>query len=89
MAYNHLDGKSITNADLVGVLSRMPFTSFENENVSSHSLLIDQYLTPSSVVHSKSLLPAVQAALKRIRDYSDEAKILSTESKQKLATLPL
>ena len=45
MAYNHLDGKNITNADFVSVLSRVPFTAFENENVSSHALLIDQYLT--------------------------------------------
>ena len=40
----------------MGVLSRMPFTAFENENVSSHAYLIDQYLTPSSVVHSKQIL---------------------------------
>jgi len=59
IAYNHLDGKSISNGDFVGVLSRMPFTAFENENVSSHNLLIDQYLTPSSIVHNKQLLPAV------------------------------
>ena len=51
MAYNHLDNKNITSADFVGVLSRMPFTAFENENISSHGLLIDQFLTPSSIVH--------------------------------------
>ena len=89
MAYNHLDGKNITNADFVGVLSRMPFTSFENENVSTHGYLIDQYLTTSSVVHNKQLLPAVQAALKRIREYQGETKVLSHESQQKLATLQL
>jgi len=41
IAYNHLDGKTITNADVVGVLSRMPFTAYEIENKSSHGHLID------------------------------------------------
>ncbi len=53
IAYNHLDGKNITNAEFIGALSRMPFTAFENENVSSHAILIDQYLTSSSMVHNK------------------------------------
>lgn len=53
MAYNHLDGKNVTTGDLVGVLSRMPFTSFEPENMNSNGLLIDQCLNPQSVVHNK------------------------------------
>lgn len=41
MAYNHMDGKLITHADLTGVLSKMPFTSFDGESCSSHRHLID------------------------------------------------
>lgn len=41
IAYNHLDGKHIKEEDLAGVLSRMPFTSYEGESLTSHRLLIE------------------------------------------------
>jgi hypothetical protein len=41
MAYKHIDGKNLTTADLAGVLSRMPFTAQETENMTSHRILIE------------------------------------------------
>ena len=52
MAYNHMDGKLITHADLTGVLSKMPFTAFDGESCTSHRHLIDQWLQPTSHVHN-------------------------------------
>ena len=41
MAYRHLDNKNVTSADLVGIISRMPFLSDETEAMSSHRILIE------------------------------------------------
>jgi len=77
MAYKHMDGKNLTTADLAGVLSRMPFTAQETENMTSHRILIEQCLDPKSIVHNNAVKPAAQAAIKRIREYNGEAKIMS------------
>jgi len=44
MSYKHLDNSVISNADLSMVLSKMPFTSFEDENKSSHRNLMQQFM---------------------------------------------
>jgi hypothetical protein len=43
IAYMHLDGKVVTNDDLCNVLSKMPFTAFSTEALTSHRLLIEQF----------------------------------------------
>jgi hypothetical protein len=40
LSYSQMDGTNLTEADLIGVLSKMPFTSDEAEE--SHSRFIEQ-----------------------------------------------
>jgi len=77
IAYNHMDGKYISNDDLKSVLSKMPFTSFENEAITTHRILIEQFMLSTSPVQNDRVLPAAVAALKRIRDYNGDVRILS------------
>jgi hypothetical protein len=85
----HLDGKFVTNDDLAGVISKMPFTSFEQEALTSHRLLIEQYMDNTSHVHNSKVLVQARAALKRIRDYDGDKKIVSVQSKALLTQLQL
>lgn len=36
----------------------MPFTSFENEAITTHRILIEQFLMPTSPVQNDRVLPA-------------------------------
>jgi len=87
IAYMHLDGKIVGNDMLNEVFGRMPFTAYDDENKSAHRLLIEQFNIPTSHVHNSSVLPHAVAALKRIREYQGDAKILSAASRQALAEL--
>lgn len=87
MAYMHLDGKALTNDDLISVLGKMPFTAYDDENKSAHRILIEQFMVGTSHVHNSSVKPHTVEALKRIRDYQGSAKVLSLASKQQLAQL--
>lgn len=49
----------------------MPFTSDENESMTTHRLLLDQIETPGSVVHNELIKPAVREALNRIKQHVD------------------
>ena len=89
IAYKHMDGTNVTSADLVGVLSRMPFTADETEAMSSHRILIEEAMNPNSAVHEAGVKASVKEALIRIRDYEGSVTILSQESKQMLVGLPL
>ena len=85
----HLDNKVISNGDLCNVFERMPFTAYDDENKNSHSHLIRQFAEPTSHVHNSKVESAAIAALKRIRDYQGDAKVLTLESRQMLAQIPL
>ena len=69
LCYKHLDGSVLTHADLVSVLNRMPFTSDENESMTSHRILLDQIEQADSVVHHEAVKPAAQQAVSRIRQH--------------------
>jgi len=89
IAYMHLDNKVIGNGELNMILSKMPFTAYEDENKNSHRILIEQFMTQTSHVHNSSVLPNAVATLKRIRDYTGDEKILFAANKQQLAELKL
>lgn len=72
LCYNHIDNNILTHADLVSVLNRMPFTSDENESMTSHRILLDQIENPNSVIHHASVKPAAQQAVSRIRQHIAE-----------------
>lgn len=58
LCYAHMDGSVLAPADLVAVLNRMPFTSDENESMTTHRLLLDQIENPASVIHNAAIKPA-------------------------------
>lgn len=43
MCYKHIDGKILRDCDLIPILSKMPFTAFEDENKSTHKTLLEQW----------------------------------------------
>jgi 5-methylthioribose kinase len=85
----HLDNKVITNGDLCNVFERMPFTAYDDENKNSHKHLIRQFMEPTSHVHNSKVEAAAIGALKRIREYQGDAKVLTLESRQILAQIAL
>jgi len=87
MSYQHLDNSVITSADLIGVLSRMPFTAYEDENKTSHRLLVEQWSKADSVLHTNGIEASARDALKRISEYQGEATIISHETKIALSQL--
>jgi len=88
MCYKHIDGKVLHDHDLTPILSKMPFTAFEDENKSTHKTLIEQWCDAKSIIHtSPALEQSAREALTRVRNYTGEAVILSHESKQIMATL--
>ncbi len=67
-----MDGAILTPVDLVSVLNRIPFSSDENESMTTHRLLLDQIETQGSVVHNEVVKPAARDALNRIKQQIDE-----------------
>ena len=94
IAYKHIDGGAVTEADLAGVFSFFPFTSDECEAQNTHKIFLEQISDANSAVHSANIKPAAQEALGKIRTHvqSESAdadiKILSPASKQVLASMP-
>lgn len=87
LGYAHLEGTHVTTADLVGVFSRFPFTSEQNEAQLSHAMLIEQYQNPASIVRTDAgVKAAAEAALAKIKAYfleqgeTSEVEILSSAS---------
>lgn len=69
LAYKHIDGTNVTEADLCGVYSFFPFKEDECEAQTSHRIFFDQIKDSSSVVHSAAVKPAAQEALNKIREH--------------------
>jgi len=93
LCYAHMNGSTVTETDLAGVLSRMPFTQDDTEAISSHRILIEQFSNPASVLQSAGLKASAVAALKKIKQLSEsgesKVKILDLPSQQQLFALPL
>jgi len=93
IAYRHMDGTNVTEADLCGVFSFLPFKEDECECQTTHRIFLDQIRDGASVVHSANIKPAALEALNRIRAHvgseSSDAnvKIMSFESKALLAQI--
>lgn len=66
IAYKHIDGTNVTEADLCGVFGFFPFTSDELEAQTTHKIFMEQIGDSASVVHSAAIKPAAQAALAKI-----------------------
>ena len=87
IAYKHIDGAIVTEADLSGVLSFMPFKSDECEAQQTHRIFLEQINDSASAVHSAGVKPAAQEALAKIRAHvaeetaDAEVKVLSFASK--------
>lgn len=89
MCYRHMDQKNLTDADLIGILSRFPFTAYEDENKTAHRNLYEEWTNSNSVLHRSNIEPSALAALGKIRNYSGDAVILSLETKLALDKLQL
>ena len=93
IAYKHMDGTNVTEADLCGVFSFLPFKEDECECQTTHRIFLDQIRDTSSIVHSANIKPAAQEALARLRvhvgsESSDaNVKIVSFESKAVLSQI--
>ena len=93
IAYKHMDGSNVTEADLSGVFSFMPFKSDECEAQTTHRIFLEQISDSASVVHSAGVKPAAQEALAKIRahvadeDPDADVKVLSFACKQALAQI--
>lgn len=59
LTYKHLDGNSLTKADMVHVLSHMPFTSDDCEAKVTHKLFIDEVRNNNAHLMSDEVKPAV------------------------------
>mmetsp|Transcript_5142 Transcript_5142/g.3602 ORF Transcript_5142/g.3602 Transcript_5142/m.3602 type:complete len:99 (+) Transcript_5142:874-1170(+) len=69
LCYKQLDNKNLTSADLVAVLSRMPYGAEETEAQTSHKTLIEEVIANNKVlVENKA---AVMAALEKIAQHID------------------
>lgn len=66
IAYKHIDGTNVTEADLCGVFGFFPFVSDELESQNTHKIFLEQIGDSASVVHSVAIKPAAQAALAKI-----------------------
>lgn len=93
LAYKHMDGTNVTEADLAGVFSFFPFKQDECECQTTHRIFLEQIGDSASVIHSAAVKPAAQEALAKIRSRVAEespnadVKILSFASKQTLASV--
>lgn len=91
IAYKHMDGTNVSDADLSGVLGFLPFKSDECEAQTTHRIFLEQISDSTSVVHSAGVKPAAQEALAKIRAHvaaetaDADIKVLSFQSKQVLA----
>ena len=87
IAYKHLDGNTVTKADMVHVLTHMPFTSDEPECKMTHKLFLEEVRSQNQHLMSPEVYPAVQQAIKAIKEHLDnegdnpEVQILTIESK--------
>lgn len=41
LSYSQMDGSVLTEEDLIGVFSKMPFTAEDTENQNSHQILLN------------------------------------------------
>ena len=95
LCYAHMDGTVLTPVDLVSVLNRIPFSSDENESMTTHRLLLDQIEMQGSVVHNEFIKPAAREALNRIKQQIDEEgaqvenRILDAANIQRLSKINL
>lgn len=94
LCYAHMDGSVLTEGDLISVLNRMPFTSDENESMTSHRILFDQIENPASVINANAgAKKAASEAVQRIRQHvieqgpQPEERILDFANTQRLDTL--
>ena len=93
IAYKHMDGTNVTEADLCGVFSFLPFKEDECECQTTHRIFLEQIQDTSSIVHSANIKAAAQEALTRLRvhvgsESSDaNVKIVSFESKAVLSQI--
>lgn len=93
IAYKHIDGSTVTEADLCGVFSFFPFKEDENEAQCTHRAFLEQIANGSSAVHSAGVKPAAQEALNKIRSHVQSAgedadiQILNFASKAALAQI--
>lgn len=60
LSYSQMDGTVLTESDFEGVLSKMPFTSDQEEAQMSHKILLEQVAKPDSIVNSDKFKPLVQ-----------------------------
>ena len=87
IAYKHMDGTNVTEADLAGVFGFMPFKSDECEAQTTHRVFLEQINDSASALHSAGVKPAAQEALAKIRAHvaeeavDAEVKVLSYASK--------
>ena len=81
LAYKHLDGTHVTQADLLGVISMLPFKQDECEAQTTHRLFLDQLRDSNSILNSQSVKPAALEALNRIREHVQETEGDSSEIK--------
>jgi hypothetical protein len=63
LCYKQMDGTTLTEEDLVGVFSKMPFTEEETEAQNSHQLLLNEFARADSIVHSANVKPASTAVI--------------------------
>lgn len=70
LCYKQMDGQSLTNADLVAVLSRMPYGAEETEAQTSHKILLEEFIAGNKVLAENK--DAVKSALEKIAKHIDE-----------------
>lgn len=70
LCYRQLDGKNLTNADLVAVLSRMPYGAEETEAQTTHKTLLEEFIAGNKVLAENK--DAVKNALEKIAKHIDE-----------------
>ena len=93
LAYKHLDGTNVTKADMVHVLSHMPFTEDEPESKTTHRIFLEEVRNQNQHLMSPEVKPAVQQAVMAIKEHLDnegdnpEVQILTIESKGLLEQL--
>lgn len=74
LCYAHMDGSVLSEGDLISVLHRMPFTSDENESMTSHRILFDQIENPASVINTNA--GAKQAAFEAVQRIKDRKSVV-------------
>lgn len=92
LSYKQMDGATLQESDLIGVLNKMPFTAEDIENQNSHQLLVDQFAKADSIINSPNVKPAATAVIQRIIAHIDEKgnespKILSHLTKAQMQSM--